>query len=146
MNNRTWMSKSKYGLQRGCCGVIQCYLLWGGALGSVWLTGLLLGVCCTGVWVVDDPLTSTWLVAFLPTADGVDKQGGRGLDSTWREREREKVNGKSAVLLSVVQIWVQYLHRPQKNNLPTRIRNAGSLSIFKQQLKTHLFRHYLTSS
>ncbi len=30
------------------------------------------------------------------------------------------------------------------NDLP--IRNAGSLSIFKQQLKTHLFRHYLTSS
>ncbi len=29
------------------------------------------------------------------------------------------------------------------NNLPTPIRNAGSLSIFKQQLKTHLFRHYL---
>lgn len=83
------MSKSKYGLQRGSCGVIRWYLLWGGALGSVWLTGLLLGVCCTGVWVVDDPLTSTWLVAFLPTADGVDKQGGRGLDSTWRERERK---------------------------------------------------------
>ncbi len=32
------------------------------------------------------------------------------------------------------------------NNLPTPIRNAGSLSIFKQQLKTYLFRHYLTSS
>ncbi len=32
------------------------------------------------------------------------------------------------------------------NNLHTPIRNAGSLSIFKQQLKTHLFRHYLTSS
>ncbi len=32
------------------------------------------------------------------------------------------------------------------NNLPTPIRNAGSLSIFKQQLKTNLFRHYLTSS
>ncbi len=32
------------------------------------------------------------------------------------------------------------------NDLPTAIRNAGSLSIFKQQLKTHLFRHYLTSS
>ncbi len=32
------------------------------------------------------------------------------------------------------------------NNLPTPIRNAGSLSIFTQQLKTHLFRHYLTSS
>ncbi len=31
------------------------------------------------------------------------------------------------------------------NNLPTPIWNAGSLSIFKQQLKTHLFRHYLTS-
>ncbi len=28
------------------------------------------------------------------------------------------------------------------NNLPTPIQNAGSLSIFKQQLKTHLFRHY----
>ncbi len=26
------------------------------------------------------------------------------------------------------------------------IRNTGSLSIFKKQLKTHLFRHYLTSS
>ncbi len=32
------------------------------------------------------------------------------------------------------------------NDLPTPIRNAGSLSIFKQQLKTHLFPHYLTSS
>ncbi len=32
------------------------------------------------------------------------------------------------------------------NDLPTPIRNAGSLSIFKQQLKTPLFRHYLTSS
>ncbi len=32
------------------------------------------------------------------------------------------------------------------NDLPTPIRNAGSLSVFKQQLKTHLFRHYLTSS
>ncbi len=34
------------------------------------------------------------------------------------------------------------------NDLPTPIRTAGSLSIFKQQLKTHLFWHlyYLTSS
>ncbi len=32
------------------------------------------------------------------------------------------------------------------NDLPTPIRNAGSLSIFKQQLKMYLFRHYLTSS
>ncbi len=32
------------------------------------------------------------------------------------------------------------------NNLPTPVWNAGSLSIFKQQLETHLFRHYLTSS
>ncbi len=32
------------------------------------------------------------------------------------------------------------------NDLPTPIRNAGSLSIFKQQLTTHLFQHYLTSS
>ncbi len=32
------------------------------------------------------------------------------------------------------------------NDLPTPIRNARSLSIFKQQLKTHLFRHYLTKS
>ncbi len=31
------------------------------------------------------------------------------------------------------------------NDLPTPIRNAGSLSIFKQQLKTHLFQHYLTT-
>ncbi len=31
------------------------------------------------------------------------------------------------------------------NDLPTPIRNAGSLSIVKQQLKTNLFRHYLTS-
>ncbi len=30
------------------------------------------------------------------------------------------------------------------NDLPTPIRNAGSLSIFKQQLKTHLFQLYLT--
>ncbi len=32
------------------------------------------------------------------------------------------------------------------NDLPTPIRNAGSLSIFKQEMKTHLFQHYLTSS
>ncbi len=32
------------------------------------------------------------------------------------------------------------------NYLPTPIQNAGSLSIFKQQLKTHLFQLYLTSS
>ncbi len=32
------------------------------------------------------------------------------------------------------------------NDLPTPIRTAGSLSIFKQQLKTHLFQLYLTSS
>ncbi len=31
------------------------------------------------------------------------------------------------------------------NDLPTLIWNTGSLSIFKQQLKTHLFQHYLTS-
>ncbi len=31
-------------------------------------------------------------------------------------------------------------------DLPTPIWNAGSQSIFKQQLKTHLFRLYLTSS
>ncbi len=31
------------------------------------------------------------------------------------------------------------------NDHPTPIQNAGSLSIFKQQLKTHLFRHYLSS-
>ncbi len=30
------------------------------------------------------------------------------------------------------------------NDLPTFIRTAGSLSIFKQQLKTHLFQLYLT--
>ncbi len=29
------------------------------------------------------------------------------------------------------------------NDLPTPIRHAGSLSIFMQQLKTHLFQHYL---
>ncbi len=31
------------------------------------------------------------------------------------------------------------------NDLPTPIQNAGSLSIFKQQLKTHLFQLYLTT-
>ncbi len=31
------------------------------------------------------------------------------------------------------------------NDLPTPIRNTGSLSIFKQQLKTHLFQIYLTT-
>ncbi len=31
------------------------------------------------------------------------------------------------------------------NELPTPIRNAGSLSNFKQQLKTHLFQLYLTT-
>ncbi len=30
------------------------------------------------------------------------------------------------------------------NDLPTSILNAGSLSIFKKQLKNHLFQHYLT--
>ncbi len=29
------------------------------------------------------------------------------------------------------------------NDLPTSIRNADSLTIFKRWLKTHLFRHYL---
>ncbi len=33
-----------------------------------------------------------------------------------------------------------------RNDLPTLIRSAGSLSIFKQQLKTHVFQHFLTSS
>ncbi len=32
------------------------------------------------------------------------------------------------------------------NDLPTPIRNAEYLTIFKQQLKTHLFQLYLTSS
>ncbi len=32
------------------------------------------------------------------------------------------------------------------NDLPTPIRTAGSLSIFKQQLKTHLFQLYLNLS
>ncbi len=32
------------------------------------------------------------------------------------------------------------------NELPTAIRNAESLTIFKRHLKTHLFRHPLTSS
>ncbi len=32
------------------------------------------------------------------------------------------------------------------NDLPTSIQNADSLKIFKRQLKTHLFHHYLTSS
>ncbi len=31
-------------------------------------------------------------------------------------------------------------------NFPTQIRNAESLTIFKRHLKTHLFRHHLTSS
>ncbi len=31
------------------------------------------------------------------------------------------------------------------NDLPTPIRNAGSLSNFKRQLKTHLFQLYLTT-
>ncbi len=31
------------------------------------------------------------------------------------------------------------------NDLPTPIRNTGSLSVFKQQLKTHLFQLYLTT-
>ncbi len=31
------------------------------------------------------------------------------------------------------------------NDLPTPIRNAGSLSNFKKQLKTHLFQLYLTT-
>ncbi len=30
------------------------------------------------------------------------------------------------------------------NDLPTLIRIIGSVSIFKQQLKTHIFQHYLT--
>ncbi len=32
------------------------------------------------------------------------------------------------------------------NELPTPIRNAESLTIFKRQLKTHLFHHHLTLS
>ncbi len=32
------------------------------------------------------------------------------------------------------------------NELPTPIRNAESLTIFKRHLKTHLFHHHLTSS
>ncbi len=32
------------------------------------------------------------------------------------------------------------------NDFFTPIRNTGSLSIFNQQMKTHLFQHYLTSS
>ncbi len=32
------------------------------------------------------------------------------------------------------------------NELPTPIRNAESLKIFKRLLKTHLFRHHLTSA
>lgn len=68
------------------CIVNIQYLLLGVALGSVWLTGLLLGVRCTGVWIMDGPLTGNWLPAFLPLADGVDKQGARGLGSTWREK------------------------------------------------------------
>ncbi len=32
------------------------------------------------------------------------------------------------------------------NDIPTPIRNAESLTIFKRYLKTHLFRHHLTSS
>ncbi len=32
------------------------------------------------------------------------------------------------------------------NELPTPIQNAESLTIFKRHLKTHLFRHHLTSS
>ncbi len=32
------------------------------------------------------------------------------------------------------------------NELPTPIRNTESLTIFKRQLKTHLFHHHLTSS
>ncbi len=31
------------------------------------------------------------------------------------------------------------------NELPTLIRNAGSLTIFKRHLKAHLFRHHLNS-
>ncbi len=52
--------------------------------------------------------------------------------------------------------WEAQNHSPEHSRLPflagamiydpTPIRNAGSLSIFKQQLKTHLFQHYLTSS
>ncbi len=40
----------------------------------------------------------------------------------------------------------EYSRSPWWNDLHTPIRNAGSLSTFKQQLKNHLFRHYLTSS
>ncbi len=41
---------------------------------------------------------------------------------------------------------ILFHHSGWWNDLSTPIRNAGSLSIFKQQLKTHLCRHYLTSS
>ncbi len=47
----------------------------------------------------------------------------------------------SRTFLFTVPGWWNDLPPP-----PPPIRNAGSLSIFKQQLKTHLFRHYLTYS
>ncbi len=60
-------------------------------------------------------------------------------DALWyHHREAENLKRGSGTFSFTIPGWW--------NNLPTPIRNAGSLSIFKQQLKTHLFRHYLTSS
>ncbi len=62
--------------------------------------------------------------------------------------------GSRLQLVSSSRHWCLHIKQPQAQHPPTSthypppppIRTAGSLSIFKQQLKTHLFQHYLTSS
>ncbi len=58
-------------------------------------------------------------------------------DASWYSQQRGSKSLSRTFSFTVPGWW---------NDLPTPIRNAGSLSIFKQQLKTHLFQHYLTSS
>ncbi len=58
------------------------------------------------------------------------------------------VSDASCTITERLKITLQNIlihHSWLVDDLPTPIRNAGSLSIFKQQLKTHLFKHYLTS-
>ncbi len=61
----------------------------------------------------------------------------RSLRST-SERPQRGTKSLSRMLSFTVPGWW--------NELPTPIRNADSLTIFKQHLKTHLLRHHLISS
>ncbi len=56
-------------------------------------------------------------------------------DPSWCHHREEKKSLSRTLSFTVADWW---------NELPTLIRNAESLTIFKQHLKTHLFRHHLT--